>query len=544
MSSLPSSSHVGDLDLKVEAQGRTDAKTPMPLQQNTFVLVPQPVTFQQALALDGPESKPPMTTKQAQKAYREANRLPKMTKAERRRQERAELERIRKEEEKEKASKRAKVLRDRKKAKEQALKEEKRRQGLPLVDVRPSQATISTFLKGKAVSRKQDADAFEADQPAMMEEAEDKENQTPVGSPSESRSIKRQRLGETSSQQHLLPGEETSADLGLHPASSPAELLEGFIDDFPTASQAARELEDDEPLVETTELSPARRGPPAIMKSSPSHGSLLEQEFASRRHQALAKAAKLRYSIYDDSTEYSRFSFSDQGFWSSDDELETEEPEVIEQIDDNSPCVPTLKLPSPSPEMVDKISPEPAGKPSAALDKTEDTLDGFTASQFFSSSFKVSDEEVDEPQPLTTNQPPCDDGTSVSPIPEAVAESHNADKEAEERRLEQEALERRQRLQNFLERAREEERLFELAEQEAAAAKLVASKHDGTQLEDSMAPLSQESDYGPDLTLDNAEEMDRMVVPMEAESEDSDEYGPGFTLDNVELLEALVRRNA
>ncbi|KAK0736452.1 hypothetical protein B0T21DRAFT_440817 [Apiosordaria backusii] len=538
-----------------------------PLQQNTFVVVPNPVSFQQALAMDGPESKPPMTSKQAQKAYRQANKLPKLTKAEQLRQERAEQERIRKEEEKLKASKRAKVLRDRKKAKELELREEKRRQGLPLVTVRPSQATLSTFFNGNGASRKRDSGAFEADQAAMTEELEDKENQTPVGSPSESSLVKRQRLEENLSQQEYLQREETPADL-LQP-TSPEELLEAFIDDFPTASQAARELEDDEALVETTEPSPARRGPPASKKTSPSQRSVLKQAIANSQRNLATQAAQ--QPILDDDIDlFAPFSsrdlaFSSQDLWELEDEMISpnevvEQADVNDTIDGSSPCVPTLRFPSPSQVTADKISSEPVGEPSAGLGEAEDTLDGFTYSQFYSSSFKPSDEEVEQPQPLTNTQPPCKDGApdiperSRSPqrffgssgngiaILQAVAQRLDAEKEAEKRRLEQVALERWQRYQAYLEREREEERL---AEQAAAAAELVASQHDDTQQEGSMAPLSQESDYGADLTLDNVEMLDSMVVPMEAGSEDSDEYGPGLTLDNVELLEAnLALHNA
>ncbi|KAK4176780.1 hypothetical protein QBC36DRAFT_328491, partial [Triangularia setosa] len=465
-----------------------------PLQQNTFVVVSNPVSFQQALAMDGPESKPPMTTKQAQKAYREANKLPKMTTAERLRQERADQERIRKEEEKEKASKRARVLRDRKKARELELMEEKRRQGLPLVTVRPSQATLSTFFKGNGAPRKRDSDAFEADQPAMMEEAEDKENRTPVGSPSESSSVKRQCLGETLSQQDFLQRDETPADHLVHPANSPEGLLETFIDDFPTASQAARELEDDEPLVETTEPSPVRRGPPAFKKSSPLHRLVLKQNLASSRRNPTPPEAAQQLILEDD-TEFLRpitsqdLAFSSQDVW--DFECDDDEPilshegqeqtKVDGHIDGSSPCVPTLRFPSPSQGTTDNVSSEPVGEPSAGLAEAEDTLDGFTYSQFFSSSFSSPDEEVSQPQPLITNQPPCKDGPSDSPkrsrspqrflgssgngiaVLQAVANSHKAAKEAEERRLEQEALERRQRYQDLMERLREEERPAEQA---------------------------------------------------------------------------------
>ncbi|CAP65722.1 uncharacterized protein PODANS_7_750 [Podospora anserina S mat+] len=541
----------------------------MPLQQNTFVVVPNPVTFQQALAVDGPESKPPMTTKQAQKAYREANRLPKMTKAERLRRERAERERERKEEEKLKASKRAKVLRDRKKERDLELVEERRRQGLPLVRVRPSQATLSTFFKGNGVSRKRDSDAYQADRPAMME-VENKENLTPVGSPSESASIKRQRLGETQSQQDFLQRDEPAAAF-LHPSNSPEELLEALIDDFPTASQAARELE--EPLVETTEPSPVRRGPPAFMKSSPLHRSVLKQALASSQRNLAPPLDALPDPVVDDDTGYVRpitsqdLVFSSQEVW--DPEFEDDEPILVQDgqkqpdvvsdpINDSSPRVPTGRVSLPNRAMADQISSEPIGEPSARVERqTGDTLDGFTYSQFFTSSFNSADEEVGQPQPL--NPPPCEpeppkrsrspqrlfgsSGNGIAILTARAAELQ-AEEEAEEERRKQAALERerQRRLQNFMERSREEERLF--AQQAAATTELFTSQHGGTRNGDSMAPLSQESDYGADWTLDNIELMDSLVVPVEAGSQDSDEYGPAWTLDNVELLEAQVRGNA
>ncbi|KAI1393288.1 uncharacterized protein F4822DRAFT_384178 [Hypoxylon trugodes] len=90
----------------------------------------------------------PMTTKQAKKAYSTANKGPKLSKAERRRQELFEQDRIRKEFEKEKNQARAKAARDKKKEKEEKERAEKKKKGLPLVDVHPSQDTISWFVRG------------------------------------------------------------------------------------------------------------------------------------------------------------------------------------------------------------------------------------------------------------------------------------------------------------------------------------------------------------------------------------------------------------
>lgn len=91
-------------------------------------------------------SKPPMTTKQAKKLHRQANKGPKLSKAEQRRIELMEQDRIRKEFDKEKAQARARTARDRKKAKDDKEKEERRRKGLPAVDPHASQDMISRFL--------------------------------------------------------------------------------------------------------------------------------------------------------------------------------------------------------------------------------------------------------------------------------------------------------------------------------------------------------------------------------------------------------------
>ena len=61
---------------------------------------------------------PPMTTKQVKKAYRAKNKGPKLSKAEQRRQELFEQDRIRRELEKERNQARARAARDKKKGRE------------------------------------------------------------------------------------------------------------------------------------------------------------------------------------------------------------------------------------------------------------------------------------------------------------------------------------------------------------------------------------------------------------------------------------------
>lgn len=98
----------------------------------------------------------PMTSKAAKKAYQKANRGPKVTRAEQRRLDAEEREREKKEFEREKAANKAKAARERKAEKENAAKQERRKKGIPEPSkfVRPSQPTISRFVKTGAGKRK------------------------------------------------------------------------------------------------------------------------------------------------------------------------------------------------------------------------------------------------------------------------------------------------------------------------------------------------------------------------------------------------------
>lgn len=95
-----------------------------------------------------------MTTKQVKKAYQKANKGPRLSKAEQRRQELFEQDRIRKEFEKEKNQARARAARDKKREREERERVEKKKKGLPLVDVRPSQDTIARFVRPKPKSQR------------------------------------------------------------------------------------------------------------------------------------------------------------------------------------------------------------------------------------------------------------------------------------------------------------------------------------------------------------------------------------------------------
>ncbi|KAJ8123620.1 hypothetical protein ONZ43_g477 [Nemania bipapillata] len=135
----------------------------MPPVQNTFSIIPDlPSALNGNLdgRADGANartSRPPMTSKQVKKAYQKANKGPKLSKAEQRRQELFEQDRIRKEFEKEKNQARARAARDKKKEREEKERAEKKKKGLPLVDVRPSQDTIARFVRAKPKSRQHDS---------------------------------------------------------------------------------------------------------------------------------------------------------------------------------------------------------------------------------------------------------------------------------------------------------------------------------------------------------------------------------------------------
>ncbi|EKD15227.1 hypothetical protein MBM_06443 [Drepanopeziza brunnea f. sp. 'multigermtubi' MB_m1] len=114
----------------------------MPGGQRTFDLVPTTLVKSNG-------NQKPMTSKAAKKAYQQANRGPKITRAEQRKRDAAELEAQRKEYEKEKAAVRAKAAREKKAAKANAEKEARRKKGLPEPSkfVRASQPTISRFIR-------------------------------------------------------------------------------------------------------------------------------------------------------------------------------------------------------------------------------------------------------------------------------------------------------------------------------------------------------------------------------------------------------------
>ncbi|KAH7397839.1 hypothetical protein BKA64DRAFT_50693 [Cadophora sp. MPI-SDFR-AT-0126] len=98
----------------------------------------------------------PMTSKAAKKAYQQANRGPRISRAEQHRRDKAELEQQKREYEREKAAERAKAAREKKAAKAAAEKEARRKQGIPEPSkfVRPSQPTISRFVRSNGTSKR------------------------------------------------------------------------------------------------------------------------------------------------------------------------------------------------------------------------------------------------------------------------------------------------------------------------------------------------------------------------------------------------------
>ncbi|KAJ4409984.1 hypothetical protein N0V82_009352 [Gnomoniopsis sp. IMI 355080] len=218
-------------------------------RQRTFEIVPNAPILGQQHPGDNVQpvySKPPMTTKQAKKLHNQKNKGPKLSKAEQRRIELMEQDRIRKEFEKEKAQARARTAREKKKAKEDKEKEERKRKGLPLVDIHPSQDTISRFISrmGSVIGVKRDPAAVNTldsvrEDPEIAtdagesvtdagDEAEyesDKENQEPVGDPESERQAKRRRLSpseEKSAGRRSLVASQLRAD----PVAKIAEQLE------------------------------------------------------------------------------------------------------------------------------------------------------------------------------------------------------------------------------------------------------------------------------------------------------------------------------
>ncbi|KAK5655229.1 hypothetical protein OQA88_5796 [Cercophora sp. LCS_1] len=191
-------------------------------KQTTFTLVPNPLGVQGLIDRNPDDvvpSKPAMTSKQAQKLYKKANRVPRVSKEEQRRLDRIEQERIRKELEKDKQANKARILREKKRAKEQAALDARKKKGLPLVDVRPSQDTLARFFRGNGQGKKRDSGGLKVDEQNSRSATEEpSESETPP--PPE----KRPRPSQRSSQRSITAEEaryETTAPTAV--VESPAQ---------------------------------------------------------------------------------------------------------------------------------------------------------------------------------------------------------------------------------------------------------------------------------------------------------------------------------
>lgn len=197
--------------------------------QKTFTIIPPA-----GPATRTPIDNRPMTSKQVRKAYQAANRVPRLSKAERIKQERAEQERIRKEFEKEKAAAKAKLLREKKKAKENAEREEKKKKGLPLVTVRPSQDTIAKFFRGNGLGHKRSCEGEDVGEttdttkaPALptVEELAEEEDDDEDDFPSPKRLCNEREKNEQDGEGEEEVGEETSP-VPEEPCAEPCVIVE------------------------------------------------------------------------------------------------------------------------------------------------------------------------------------------------------------------------------------------------------------------------------------------------------------------------------
>ena len=223
--------------------------------QRTFKLIPPPQSRSES-----PERPVrPMTSKQVRKAYKASTREAPISRAERHRQEKAEQERIRKEFEREKAAAKVKLARDKKKDKELAEKQEKRRQGKPLVTVRPSQDTIARFVRGNGSLRKRDSSGS-----AVADLAQCVQENVPSWKPPVS-PVKE----DTEAEPDWIPDDSLDEILGdvsvIHEVPASTQAILGNLDDFfPSSSQQRRELQD------STEQGP-QEAEDAVKEQGPQH---------------------------------------------------------------------------------------------------------------------------------------------------------------------------------------------------------------------------------------------------------------------------------
>jgi hypothetical protein len=185
-----------------------DART-MAGRQRTFDLIPT------TLVKSHGNQPIRMTSKQVKKAYQQANRGPRVSRAEQRRLDAAELERQKKEYEKEKAAAKAKAAREKKAAKENAEKEARKKMGLPQPSrfVRASQPTISRFVK-KGNNGKRSWQEIKMDN--VVEDSDATLSETEVGEKDE----------EQPPAKRIAIEEDSDDEFGEFPSLSQSDLLE------------------------------------------------------------------------------------------------------------------------------------------------------------------------------------------------------------------------------------------------------------------------------------------------------------------------------
>jgi hypothetical protein len=207
-----------------------------PGRQRTFDLVPTTLVKSSGY-------KPPMTSKAAKKAYQQANRGPRISRAEQRRLDAEELDNQRKEYEREKASIRARAAREKKAEKANAERNERRKLGIPEPSrfVRASQTTISRFVKSNGKRTWQEMDSIAEDsegtvcdekdqgelRPAEKQAAMDEEKHLEALAPKN-----RVAVGVEANQEVQPPvkraalDEESEDEFGEFPSLSQSDILE------------------------------------------------------------------------------------------------------------------------------------------------------------------------------------------------------------------------------------------------------------------------------------------------------------------------------
>jgi hypothetical protein len=220
-----------------------------------------------------------MTSKAAKKAYAKSKQGPKVSRAEQRRLDALEIERQKKEFEREKAARKAKAARERKAEKEENARLERKRAGLPEPSrhVRASQPTISRFVQGENGKRKW-CDVEEESGGSAISEGEDggdKRAAKRVAVADESKEEEELCVEDSTKheiqQQSVLPAEkqDDTGQLSTIPNDNEIDSEDEF-GDFPTLSQLVCLDSIEEPVAISSEkLKETKRPNSADRKSSP-----------------------------------------------------------------------------------------------------------------------------------------------------------------------------------------------------------------------------------------------------------------------------------